>query len=264
MICDMAQLSIRMTIAYDGTAFLGWQETKEGRSVQGVLRLTAEQILQCSVEVEAASRTDAGVHATGQTVVLRSAVCRYPLERFLQSLQRLLPPDVAILDAAPCSMEFHPTLDASGKTYVYRVSEQPNPLWRHQVWHLSARSMVSSLDLGAMRRGAQHLVGRHDFSAFAVDHLDHEIRNPICELSSIQILQSDGQILIQMQGNRFLYKMCRSLAGTLIDCGRGRIPPDYIPVILESRRREQAGVCAPAHGLTLVQVHYPAADSTRC
>lgn len=256
----MISLSLRLTIAYDGTRYLGWQQTREGLSIQGVLRQTAEQILQCPVCVEGASRTDAGVHALGQVALLQCQGSRYEEQRFLRSLIRLLPPDIAVLEAASASASFHPSLDARAKTYWYTVSLQPRPLERHRVWHLPGQgSEPAALDLVAIRGAAQQLLGTHDFSAFAVDHVDMPIRDPLCTLTSIAVEELEpGLIRLEFHGNRFLYKMVRSLAGTLIDCGRGRLHGEQIPLILASRRRERAGVCAPAHGLTLARVHYEA------
>jgi tRNA pseudouridine38-40 synthase len=256
----MGPLSVRIQLAYDGTRYLGWQETKEGPSIQGILRAAAMQILQAPVEIEAASRTDAGVHAEGQVVVIRCSEARYPIDRFVRSLGRLLPSDLAIVEGAEVSGSFHPTLDATGKTYLYRIALQPMPLLRHQVWTLPSGSYGPvQLDVWAMRQAATSLLGRHDFSAFATDQIDYPVKNPVCELRRLDVEEpAAGLVQIRLEGDRFLYKMCRTLAGTLADVGRGRICGSSMPAILADKRRERAGVCAPAQGLTLQRVHYRA------
>lgn len=253
----MAPLSLRIRLAYDGTAYLGWQETREGPSIQGTLRSLASQILQAPVEVEAASRTDAGVHASGQVIVLRCKQPRYSADRFLQSLSRLLPPDIAMVTADAVSTDFHPTLDAIGKTYLYQIGLRPFPSRRHEIWQLPMSGQTMP-DQEVMRQAASLLIGTHNFSAFAVDHVDNPIKNPICTLNTISIREREpGLLVLELQGDRFLYKMCRSIVGTVLDCGRGRIDPAQIPWILEQQQRKHAGICAPAHGLTLLEVHYP-------
>jgi tRNA pseudouridine38-40 synthase len=254
----MVPLSLRLTVAYDGSRYLGWQQTREGPSIQGVLRQTAEMILQRPVQVEGASRTDAGVHALGQVVSLRCQESRYTEARFLRSLIRLLPPDIVIVESAYTPDSFHPTLDAKAKTYWYLVGLRPLPLERHRVWQLPNQGIEpAALDLTAIRRAAQLLIGTHDFSAFAVDHVDMPIKDPHCTLMSIEVEELQPELIrLAFFGNRFLYKMVRSLAGTLVDCGRARLCPEDLPDILASRRRERAGICAPAHGLTLAKVHY--------
>jgi tRNA pseudouridine38-40 synthase len=254
-----AQLSLRLILAYKGTRYCGWQETREGPSVQGVLRSICRQILASPVEIEAASRTDAGVHAEGQVVVIRSEHPRYSPKRFLQSLRRLLPSDIAIVDGVPCAHEFHPTLSALGKCYRYRFSTVRKPLLEDLCWELPLQAWGSlPLNIEAMRVAAASLLGIHDFTALATQQTEHPVKNACCHLSKLALVKVDeGLWDLFIEGDRFLYKMCRSLAGTLIDCGRGRIDPLSIPEILKSRRRELAGLCAPPHGLTLIKVLYP-------
>lgn len=144
--------------------------------------------------------------------------------------------------------DFHATLDATGKEYLYRLSLGPVQLPQERLysWHIPYR-----LDWGAMRKAAEALRGEHDFSAFA--NQDGEARDPLCRVEEITMEES-GRFLVR--GNRFLYKMVRTIVGTLIDVGRERIAAEELPAILASRRRERAGVTAPAHGLTLRRVYY--------
>ncbi|MFZ4100298.1 MAG: tRNA pseudouridine(38-40) synthase TruA, partial [Chlamydiia bacterium] len=243
-------MHLQLTVAYDGGSFLGWQETKEGPSIQGTLRSCVEQVTGSPAKVEGASRTDAGVHAWGQIVSIRCED-RYPADRLIYSLQCLLPETIAIRGWSEASESFHPSLDAIGKEYRYQVSLIRQPLLRHQVWTLPD----TELNLSKMREATTILLGEHDFHAFATDHVHMPIKDPRCRLDRLEITTpSNGMIEIALCGNRFLYKMCRTLAGTLVDIGRGRLSLKDVKAALESGRREQTGICAPAAGLCLMRV----------
>jgi len=229
-------------IAYEGTQYFGWQKTISGPSIQeelekALLRITAEKTTP-----EAASRTDRGVHAAGQVIQF---ALETPLEipALQKALNAVLPTDIRILHLSPKT--FHPTLDAIGKEYHYKISPVPvqDPTERFYSWHLRF-----PLDLDSMKQAAAHFIGTHDFTSFA----NEEEKDPICTIQSLNILPT----LIQIQGNRFLYKMVRNLVGTLVHIGCGKLSPDSIPSILASRDRKQAGPTAPAHGLYLHQVFY--------
>ena len=245
-------MHLKLLLAYDGSSFLGWQETREGPSIQGTLRMCVEQITQAPAKIEGASRTDAGVHAWGQVVSLQCCD-RFSTERLVHSLQCLLPESIAIRDWEIVSDAFHPSLQAKEKTYRYLISRIRQPLVRHQVWTLD-RSLPD-LDLNAMQEAAHALLGHHNFSAFATDHLGYPIRDPYCCLKEMLISTPDAALIeIQLRGNRFLYKMCRTLVGSCVEVGLGRRSITSLVQALQSGRRADVGLCAPAQGLCLMEV----------
>ncbi len=232
----------KVFLAYDGTRYFGWQKTVEGPSIQGEMEKAIAQITGEMVIPEAASRTDRGVHAEGQVVQF---AIKAPIDpkRLLKGLNGVLPSDIRVLEIVPC--HFHPTLDALGKEYRYRICLGPvqDPMNYLYSWHFR-----HPLDLEKVESAANHLIGTHDFTAFA----NEEEKNPICTLQSISFQKGYFQII----GTRFLYKMARNIVGTLVYIGCGKLPADSIPQILKSRDRKRAGITAPAHGLHLHQVFY--------
>ncbi|MBS0616186.1 MAG: tRNA pseudouridine(38-40) synthase TruA [Verrucomicrobia bacterium] len=244
-----------LTIAYDGTDYLGWQKTKEGPSIEAELQHTLEQILQHPVSLQAASRTDAGVHAEAQVVNFFTPHAK-DLDRLQKSLNGLLSPAISVTDIAEMPTAFHPTLDCSGKEYHYHLclGSFQLPQYRHYSWHYPY-----PLDVGAMQKAAPFLQGYHDFSAFTCEPQEDNHR----EVFSIEIEPiSTHRLQIRVSGNRFLYKMVRSIVGTLVYVGCGKIEMQKLPSILASQDRKQAGVTAPAHGLTLKKVLYTCRETT--
>lgn len=246
--------NIKLVIAYDGTAYLGWQKTKEGPSIEDVLLATLEQILQEPVTLQAASRTDAGVHAQGQVVNFITQKKTLNYSRLCISLNCLLPKDIAVISADEVSEAFHPTLDCSGKTYHYWIDCGTYQLPQHRfyAWHLH-----HMLDIPAMRQAAEMLQGRHDFSAFCNAKKNEDYSDHVRVVERIDIVEHANQRLqVILSGNHFLYKMVRNLVGTMTYVGMGKIPLEMILKILEGKDRTLAGVTAPAHGLTLFSVQY--------
>jgi tRNA pseudouridine38-40 synthase len=233
----------QLILAYDGTRYFGWQKTAAGKSIQEELIQAIAQITGELVAVEAASRTDRGVHAEGQ-------VAQFSLEKKIdpaklqRGLNAVLPSDIRALQLT--YREFHPTLDAVGKEYHYKMSLGPvqDPMVRLYAWHFRY-----PLNRDHVERAAQDLIGTHDFSAFA----NEKEENAICTVKSIFFYKDHFAI----QGDRFLYKMVRNLVGTLVYVGCGKIDPDNMGEILASRDRKKGGITAPAHGLYLHQVFYP-------
>jgi len=240
---------IRLTLAYDGTQYLGWQKTKEGPSIQESLARALLQITQENILPEAASRTDRGVHAEGQVVAFPLKKLWQP-RRLLKALNASLPPDIRVKSVEHAPVDFHPTLEAKEKEYHYRLCLRDVQMPMHQAhsWHI-----YLPLDIERMRKASRELLGTRDFSAFAGERE----QNPICTLSSVEFLKiGDDRLQIVLRGNRFLYKMARNIVGTLVYIGIGKLPPDCIPEILASRDRKKRGVTAPAHGLFLHRVIY--------
>lgn len=232
----------KVILSYDGTRYFGWQKTITGPSIQEELEKAIFQITGERVLPEAASRTDRGVHAEGQVVQFALQKGGDPL-RLQRGLNAVLPSDIRVVEMTP--LAFHPTLDAVGKEYHYRLSLEPvqDPIDRLYSWHFPY-----PLDLKKIEEASKDLIGTHDFSAFA----NEEEKDPICTVASI-----DFKGCFRIQGNRFLYKMVRNIVGTLIYIGSGKLATDSIPQILDSRDRKKGGITAPAHGLHLHQVFYP-------
>ena len=232
----------KATLTYDGTRYFGWQKTASGPSIQEEIEKAIARVTQERVLPEAASRTDRGVHATGQ-VVQFALEGEVDLPQLLRGLNAVLPPDIRVLEIVPCN--FHPTLDAIGKEYRYQLSLTPvqDPTIRLYSWHIPYPLHCANIELAA-----KDLLGSHDFSAFAGE----PAKDPICTIESIVF--KDG--CFHIKGDRFLYKMVRNLVGTLVSVGCGKISPDAMPHILQSKDRKRAGVTAPAHGLHLHQVFY--------
>lgn len=245
-------VNIKLIIAYFGASFVGWQKTKMGPSIEETLEKTLRQILQHEVRLQAASRTDAGVHAEGQVVnfITSKSLC---LKSLQQSLNRMLPKEIAIISAEEMHEDFHPTLSCLKKEYWYQVCYGflQMPFFRHTSWHFPY-----FLDLVQMKRAAEYFIGTHDFSTFCNERPLWD-RDPVCRIEKIDILpQSEKRLHICMIGDHFLYKMARNIAGTLAYVGCGKVDAQQIPTILASKDRTLAGITAPAHGLILKRVFY--------
>ena len=247
----------RLILAYDGTAYQGWQDNKEHHSVEAVLREVLERILQEKLKLEGCSRTDTGVHALGQVVTFSTEQDLALSEIFL-SCNALLPPDIRVRSIEPTPDDFHPSLSCESKVYQYRICTSPVllPLQRHDHWHYPY-----PLDLLAMKGAAKELLGTHDFSAFCNRHKEFDPEDTVRTLHRINIAaEEEGCWRIEMEGNSFLYKMARNIAGTLAQIGRGQLDENCIAQALESGDRTQAGMTAPALGLTLHSVKYKKPD----
>lgn len=246
--------NIKLTVAYDGRDYLGWQKTQEGASIEESLQIVLEQIFQQPLPLQAASRTDAGVHAVGQVVNCRPDQMRLSPERLTISLNSLLPDSIRIIHVEMAPDSFHPTLDCKEKEYHYWICNSPVqlPQNRFYSWHVH-----QPLDLDTMEESAKQLVGRHDFAAFCNALNETEYESTIREITALNLIrQPDKRLCIAVRGPNFLYRMVRNLVGTLADIGRGKLDKELVPQILESGDRTLAGVTAPAHGLTLFKVTY--------
>ncbi len=242
--------NILLILAYEGTHFYGWQNNGEGPSVEGVLKEKLSKIFPDPFKLQAASRTDRGVHAAQQCVHFLAD--ELP-DSLLYRLNRLLPPSIRILECKLMPHSFHSTLDVKSKIYTYSITNGPwqSPFERHFAWHVP-----QILNLNAMQEAADHLIGEHDFTSFCNKRKDHLYKSHQRRLIELTITQKRDCITLQLQANGFLYKMARNLVGTLVDVGRGKLPSETLPSILETRDRRRAGVSAPAHGLTLSEVLY--------
>jgi tRNA pseudouridine38-40 synthase len=250
--------NIKLVIAYHGASFLGWQKTKMGQSIEETLETALRQILQHPVKLQAASRTDTGVHAEGQVInfTTSKSLC---LKSLQHRLNRMLQNKIAVINAEEMPTDFHPTLSCLKKEYRYQICHGflQLPFFRQTSWHFPY-----FLDVEQMKRAAQHLIGTHDFSAFCNERSLWD-RDPICHIEKIEILPSsetltqvENPLCIHMIGDHFLFRMARNITGTLAYIGCGKIKAEQVPMILASKDRTLAGVTAPAHGLILKRVFY--------
>jgi tRNA pseudouridine38-40 synthase len=245
---------LRLTVAYDGTAYIGWQLQPEGVSVQLRLEQALGRIFPSRPRVVSCSRTDTGVHARGMVVHLDipNPEWRMVPAKLVLAANAHLPDDIRVLTAARCRRDFHARFDAVGKQYRYMIWNHAAhlPLVRAQSWHVPR-----PLDVAAMRAAARSLLGRHDFLAFSASpgyarqHTHRHIRR--CD-----VFRSGPQITVVIEADGFLYKMCRGIVGTLVQVGHGRFGPGELLPMLESRNRSLAGMTAPAPGLVLWKVFY--------
>ncbi len=242
---------IKLTVAYDGTDYVGWQVQANGVSVQATLEDALGRLVGQRVGVVVAGRTDSGVHARGQVVAFDSPAA-LPLKAYWMGLNGLLPKDIAVMAAEFAPNEFDPRRWASGKRYQYQISNLPgrSPHRRRTHWEI-----FQPLDLNAMREGAQHLLGKHDFSSFRA--ADCQASHAVREIRVAEVAGASGdEIVVTFEGTAFLKHMVRNMVGTLVEVGRGRRLPVWVRDVLLQRDRSFAGSTAPPQGLFLDQIFY--------
>lgn len=244
--------NIRLLLAYDGGNYHGFQrQTPPITAVQNVLEEKLTVVFGDFIELAAAGRTDAGVHANGQVVNFFTDGT-IPVERIVRAVNSLLPADIVILEAAEAGTDFSARHSAKNKTYIYRVQQGdvPNPFTRQYAWYVRQR-----LDVQMMQQVMQQLIGTHDFSSFrAAGGAPMSPVRTMYEASCVE--KADGIIEFRFWGNGFLYHMVRNLVGTLVNVGLGRITPEEFQVILLARDRQKASATAPPEGLFLDHVEY--------
>lgn len=252
----------KLTVAYDGTDFHGWQVQPDRATIQGaladaILRVTGERVLP-----QGSGRTDAGVHARGQVAsfMLRAPI---PESNLLRALNRTLPESIRVLAAEHAASDFHARHSAQAKTYEYRICRaEICPPWKARFsW-----ALPWPLDLAHMEEAAGAVIGTHDFTSFAAsdpdltarggDELSTDLRGNIRTIHESSWREENDLLIYRVRGNGFLHHMVRNLAGTFIDAGRGQIAPDMVTHILDARSRSAAGATAPARGLFLHSVEY--------
>ncbi len=247
-------LKFKLTLAYDGGGYHGWQSRPEGTGVQDQVEAALAKLFAAALRVESASRTDSGVHARGMVVhfeVPREQF-RMPGERLVPALNACLPDDVRVVSAVRVSPDFHARFDATGKQYRYHVWNHPvmDPLSRDRRWHVPQQ-----LNLTKMREAAELLIGRHDFRAFTAKR-DGVLGDSVRTLKRCEVVKKGAEMTFVLEGTGFLYKMCRGIVGTLVQVGQGKFTPQDVAAMLASHDRREAGVNAPAHGLLLWRVFY--------
>ncbi|MEY2612504.1 MAG: tRNA pseudouridine synthase [Planctomycetota bacterium] len=251
-----------LTIAYDGSLYAGWQIQPNGLAIQQVLADAIKQVVHHSCIVNGSGRTDAGVHAIGQVASLRSPNWKLPASRLIQAINRHLPRDICVVDCKNAVPGFDPIRHATAKRYRYtlRSSRIPDPLQYPFHWWIP-----KDLDLGEMQVAAKRLLGTHDFKAF--ESLGSPRKSSVRTIYAIDVyqrpspigLQNTGvEICIEIEADGFLYNMVRNIAGALVEIGKARFSPLWIESILKSAERSSFSQTAPARGLCLLHVKYPA------
>lgn len=245
---------LRLTVAYDGAAFLGWQVQPQSPTAQEVLEATLSKIFPSSPRVVGSSRTDTGVHARGLVVHLDvpRGEWRMTPRKLVLALNAHLPDELRIMEARTARPQFHARYDTRGKQYRYQLWNHAalDPLLRHTAWHVTR-----PLDVAAMKQAAKSLVGRHNFRSFAANP-GYERASYIRHLTRCDVRRSGPLLTVILEADGFLYKMCRGIVGTLVQVGLGKFSPGEILPMLERCDRRVAGMTAPAHGLILWKVHY--------
>ena len=249
-----AARKFKLTIAYDGTGYEGWQLQKIGTGVQEKVEAALAKLFPSAPRLHSSSRTDTGVHALGMVAHFEVPVAeaRMTARKLGLALNAHLPEDVRVMAAARAAAKFHARFDAKGKQYRYIVWNHAamNPLLRTTAWHVPR-----PLDLPAMRAAARLFVGQHNFQSFAANP-GYAKASTGRRLTRCDVKKSGAQLTFIIEGDGFLYKMCRGIAGTLVQVGLGRFPADEIKTMLAQRDRRVAGMTAPAHGLVLWKVFY--------
>lgn len=248
----MEERVFKLVLAYDGTNFHGWQSQVGVRTVQDEFENVARRVLRHPLRIGGASRTDAGVHARGQVAHLRTTAS-IPVENLRRAIGHRLPPDLALVHLRLMPRGFHASRDARGKLYRYRIYDAG----RRPVAALAlpyAWPARHALGVEPMRAAAAFLVGTHDFAAFAGAGSPRP--TTVRTVRRIEIRRLCEQIILDVEGDGFLYNQVRNMVGTLAEVGRGLWPPERVAAILASRDRTQAGPTAPPQGLCLEWVRY--------
>ena len=243
----------RGTIEYDGTDFLGYQIQAVGRTVQGELEKSLAQVTGTAIRVDGAGRTDAGVHALGQVIAF-NAIWRHTLTDLHRALNATLPHDIVVRDLKIAEDGFHPRFSALSRSYRYTIINQP---WPSALQRRYAHHVREPLDVAAMRAASQYLLGSHDFASFG--------QPPQGEITVREVTQADWLVegkrfIFDITANAFLYRMVRTIVGTLLQVGMGRLAPTEVEQILAAHDLTRSAAPAPAHGLCLMRVVYPGED----
>ena len=240
----------KLTVAYDGTRFFGWEHQPDKETIQGKLEEVLGRLNGAPVEVIGAGRTDAGVHARAMTanVLLETALTPAEIRDYCN---RYLPDAIAVREVKECSPQFHARYNASGKTYRYICFDGAvKPVFDRRYVTLLDHTVNEEL----MRRASQYLLGEHDFRAFCGN--PKMKKSTVRTVDTIRIERQRDRVIFTFHGNGFLQNMVRIMVGTLLEVGRGFWPPEQVQVILDSLDRKQAGPTAPPEGLCLMKVDY--------
>ncbi len=239
-----------LTIAYDGTNYCGWQIQPAGETIEGILNRELSRLLQEEIKVIGASRTDSGVHAKGAVAVFDTET-RIPPEKISFAINKSLPEDIRVMESCEVPPNFHPRKTNCRKTYEYRIWNAAFPMPTERLY---THWVHGQLNIEPMQAAAGYLVGEHDFKSFCSIHTQAE--STVRTIYWIQVEEQEQEqgreIRIRVCGNGFLYNMVRIIAGTLIEVGQGKYPPQKLRDMLNSKEREKSGPTAPAKGLCLL------------
>lgn len=259
---NIMEKNVLLTIEYDGANFHGWQRQPDKLTVQGALEKLLSKLLKTEILLNGTSRTDAGVHAFGQRASFKADV-RIPMEKFALVINNTLASKekgpyalspIRIVAAEEKPMDFHARFDSKGKKYIYKICNtgQISSFNRNYVYHVT-----KPLDIDAMKKAAELIVGTHDFKCFEASGSDVR-ESTVRTIYNLEIMPGDvaGNIELHVSGDGFLYNMVRIITGTLVDVGHGKIAPEDIEEIINSKDRTKAGHTAPPYGLYLAEVYY--------
>jgi tRNA pseudouridine38-40 synthase len=253
----VALKKFKLTLAFDGTNYQGWQTQKIGIGAQQIVEQALARLFPSHPILHGSSRTDSGVHALGLVAHFEVPTEEVKMTdaKLILGINAWLPDDIRIFDASSVPRRFHARFDALEKEYRYCVWNRPsmNPLLRRTAWH-----MPRPLNFTAMKRAASAFLGRHDFRAFTANP-GYARAQTVRTVTHCQVRREEGLLTFVIRGDGFLYKMCRGIVGTIIQTGLGKFRAEEILPILKTKDRRLAGMTAPAHGLVLWEVFYPPA-----
>lgn len=242
---------IKLTVAYDGTNYCGWQIQPNGITVEEVLNTTISKVTGETISIIGASRTDSGVHALGNVAVFDTEFT-IPGNKMCYALNQRLPDDIVVVKSEEVALDFHPRYCETEKTYEYHIinTRMPIPTERLTNYFVSF-----DLDIENMCKAAAYLIGTHDFVSFCSTRTG--VEDTVRTIYSLEIIEEkEHKIVIRIKGNGFLYNMVRIIVGTLVSVGRGFYKPEQVKEMLEAKCRTEAGVTAPPQGLHLVEIKY--------
>ena len=242
--------NIKLIIEYNGKGFNGWQKQPNKLNIQGEIERAIGELTNEEINLIASGRTDAGVHSFGQTANFYTN-SKIPIEKFAIAINSKLKKTIVIKSAEEVDEKFHSRYSVHNKRYRYIInnSEQGTAIYKDLEYHMSVK-----LNVDKMKEAIKYFEGKHDFSAFKSSGTSS--KSSVREIYKAEIIDKDEKIYIELTGNGFLYNMVRIIAGTLVDVGLGKIEPEDIPKIIESKKRENAGKTLPPHGLYLMEVNY--------
>lgn len=243
--------NIKLTIMYDGKDFNGWQKQPNKLNIQGTIEKVISEMTGEEIELNASGRTDAGVHSFGQVANFKTN-SKIPIDKFPIAINSKIKKSIVITNAEEVEERFHSRYNCKKKTYRYIIdnSEFPTPMYRYLEYHIP-----NKLNIEAMKEAAKFFEGEHDFKAFKSSGTSS--KSSVRTIYKAEIKKTENnRIYIELTGNGFLYNMVRIISGTLVEVGLGKIKPEEIKTIIESKDRQKAGKTLPAHGLYLMNVNY--------
>ena len=242
--------NIKLIIEYDGKGFNGWQKQPDRLNIQGEIEKAIEEITGEKIDLIASGRTDAGVHSLGQTANFKTD-SKIPIEKFAKAINSRLKKSIVIKSAEEVDEKFHSRYSVKSKTYRYIInnSENGTAIYRGLEYHIS-----NKLDATKMNKAIKYFEGEHDFKAFKASGTSS--KSSVRKILHGEVKREGERIIIEITGTGFLYNMVRIISGTLLEVGLGKIEPEEIIKIIESKDRNKAGKTLPAHGLYLLKVEY--------